>query len=243
MDSSFLSSPQPYSPAESDIWSETLPNDDTLSTTATSILSTPSRPSKPGVQQPYLLPPYPLSPTSSSPSTTTTCHKCSSPAPRTSGTLSCGHTTCPSCIHSSALSSLISAATGADFLPATCCPSKSYPLATIGSALSLPEFIAYRERLAERKLPLEKRVYCADEECGMFIFEGKKRARTGNCPLCGLRTCLGCGKRGHMGACSTVPVRSGGRVVKGRGKRPGRVSEWLKGVEGEIEGKGEGLDG
>ncbi|KAK4451518.1 hypothetical protein QBC34DRAFT_57198 [Podospora aff. communis PSN243] len=233
MDSSFLSSPGPYSPAESDIWSETFPNDDTLSTTATSILSDPSSPSKPGPQQQPYLPLSPLSPLSqtSFPSTPT-CSKCSSPVPSTSEALSCGHTTCPACIHASALDAIASAATGADFLPAVCCPSKAYPLATIGSALSLPEFIAYRERLAESKMPLEKRVYCADEECGMFIFAGKKRARTGSCPLCGLRTCLGCGRRGHMGACSSV--RSG-RVVKGRVKRSAKVSEWLRGVEGEGE--------
>lgn len=128
--------------------------------------------------------------------------------------------------------SIVSASTGAEFLHAACCPSKAFPLAVVGSATSLPEFIAYRERLAEIKMAREERVYCADEDCRMFISDVRRVGRTGKCPLCGGKTCLGCGRKGHRGACSTVKNE---REEKGLVERPGKVSEWLRGMEVEEE--------
>ena len=231
MDSSFLSSPQPYSPAESDGWSETIGHDDShTSTTATSVTSSPSPSrSKPGEH--YALP-SPLSSQSPQPQPEPQedfplCNKCLSPVSPSDTNpdipaLTCGHTTCTACIRTSAIHSIISAVQGADFAPAQCCADKTFPLATIGHATSHIEFVAYRERLVEIKTPPERRVYCAEEECGMFISEACWSGRSGCCPLCGARTCLGCGRRGHMGVC------------KGEGgfrERPGKVREWLRGVE------------
>ncbi|KXX76864.1 hypothetical protein MMYC01_206721 [Madurella mycetomatis] len=73
------------------------------------------------------------------------------------------------------------------------------PLAVLGTASTPAEFLAYRDKLRERKTPVAQRLYCHDKEgCGMFLSGEWQRPRTGTCPLCGGRTCKVCGGRAHL---------------------------------------------
>jgi len=220
------SSPTPYSLNDSDGWSETI---DRPSTAATSVTDSPIYRHKP---DPFISPSLPSAPISDSEDEDDRicCSQCSTPIPpeKTTKTLPCGHTTCRACIRRAVSLSLAVAAQGAEFTPARCCSGeRTLPLALVGSATHLDVFLAYRERLIERKTPPEARLYCHAEECGMFIatgtFSSLRRGRTaGSCPRCRRKTCVRCGRRAHMAGCKP------GREFR---PRPGKVVDWLARVE------------
>lgn len=86
------------------------------------------------------------------------------------------------------------------------------PVATLGTAATPAEFLAYLHKLHELRTPVSQRLYCHNgETCpGMFLSGTRLRARSATCPLCLKRTCRACGGRAHR-------VGGGRRVGDGKG--------------------------
>ncbi|KAK4131822.1 hypothetical protein BT67DRAFT_457703 [Trichocladium antarcticum] len=78
------------------------------------------------------------------------------------------------------------------------------PLATLGTAATPAEFLAYRLKLREQHTPRAGRLYCRNDAaagCGMFLAHADwLRGRSATCPLCAARTCRVCGGAAHFGS-------------------------------------------
>ncbi|KAK5655468.1 hypothetical protein OQA88_5739 [Cercophora sp. LCS_1] len=132
--------------------------------------------------------------------------------------LPCGHRNCRDCTNDAVLSAIsksFSVPGTNSFEKAECCPGQEIPLAAVGKATSFEEFCAYKQRLCEVSMDEDKRLYCHDVVCGMFIPPEMMRPKSGTCAMCEKRTCAKCGRRAHMFPCGkgTGFVRPG---------RPGR---------------------
>lgn len=173
-------------------------------------------PSPPPTQQPgsRFLPPTPAPAPIPTPAQTfnNLCSQCTTPLP-IGRPLSCGHSTCPPCARSLFIRSMRTAAAGTPFAAARCCSATVLPLATAGTVLDYFEFTAYRERLIELAMAPDQRRYCHEPRCGMFL--RMDRARSGQCALCGNRTCTRCGRRSHRAGCGP-----GTDFQTGKGCRP-----------------------
>ncbi|KAK3311210.1 uncharacterized protein B0T15DRAFT_66470 [Chaetomium strumarium] len=131
------------------------------------------------------------------------------------------------------------------------------PLAVLGSAATAAEFLAYRDKLRERRTPVERRLYCHDREgCGMFLASSEARIVTAGprkgresskagavlCPLCQGKTCRGCGMRSHwFGGKSDTMLQEDGMGRKRRGERSlSKGGRKRRKCGSERKGKGEG---